>query len=126
MTTSSREKAAAMASAVRLMPNHDPHWRARLAQARARQADLLGHEGLLTAAEQAELESLRGIIKEAFRSGFRTTAEYRDFQFARAREVLDAEGIALDLPFLPDDATLDEIDRALAAIRQTIEAATAG
>jgi len=113
-----------MATAIRLMPNHDPRWRARLARARARQGDLLGREGLLTAAEQAELERLRRIVAEAFKSGFRTTAEYRDFHFAQAREMLEAEGIDMALPPLPDDATLDEIDRVLADVRRAVEATT--
>jgi hypothetical protein len=111
-----------MATAIRLMPNRDPRWRARLAEARARQACLLGREGLLTAAEQGELERLRRVIKEAFRSSFRTTAEYRDFHFAEARELLETEGVDMDLPHLPDDATIDEIDRVLRAVRQAVEA----
>jgi hypothetical protein len=113
-----------MATAIRLMPHHDPRWRARLCQARARQADLLGHEGILTAAEQAELGRLRRIIADAFKSGFRTTAEYRDFHYAQARELLEAEGIDMALPPLPDDATLDEIDRVLNHVQHVVESTT--
>lgn len=110
-----------MVTAIRLMPHHDPHWRDRLDSAKARQAELLGHEGMLTADEQAELLRLRHAIDRAFNSRFRTTAEYRDYYVARARELLEAEGIDMPIPALPDDATLDEIDRVLGQVRQAVE-----
>lgn len=110
-----------MGTTTRLMPGHDPHWRDKLEQAKARHAALLRHEGLLTRAEQAELMALRAAIDRAFNSSFRTTAEYRDFYFARARELLEAEGIHMPLPDLPDDATQDEIDRVLALVWQAVE-----
>lgn len=102
-----------MAELLRLMPHHDPCWRDKLDRARARRADLLSREGILSATEQRELERLRSYIAKAFNARFRTTAEYRDFHFARARAVLEAEGIEVPLPDLPNDATVEEIDRAL-------------
>ncbi|MGE5545874.1 MAG: hypothetical protein ACM33T_03180 [Solirubrobacterales bacterium] len=102
-----------MGSMARLMPGHDPHWREKLEQAKARQVDLLRREGLLTKPEQDELLRLRAAIDRAFNSSFRTTAEYRDFHLARARELLDAEGVDVPIPDLPDDATQEEIDRVL-------------
>lgn len=110
-----------MVAAVRLMPNHDPHWRERLEEAKARQAALLGREGMLTAEEQAEVLRLRQAIDKAFNSRFRTTAEYRDYYVARARELLDSEGIDMPIPTLPDDATIDEIDRVLGLVWQAVE-----
>lgn len=115
-----------MGTMARLMPGHDPHWREKLECAKARQADLLGREGLLTKAEQAELLLLRAAIDRAFNSRFRTTAEYRDFHLDRARELLDAEGIDLPIPTVADDATQDEIDRVLAMIRRAVEVTTSG
>lgn len=110
-----------MVAAIRLMPQHDPHWRERLEAAKARQTALLGREGLLTADEQAELLTLRQAIDQAFNARFRTTAEYRDYHFSRAREVLDAEGIDMPIPAVADDATLEEIDHVLGMVWQAVE-----
>ncbi|MEW5727387.1 MAG: hypothetical protein AB1918_06135, partial [Pseudomonadota bacterium] len=110
-----------MGTTARLMPGHDPHWRDKMESAKARQAELLRREGLLTRDEQAELLRLRTDIDRAFNSSFRTTAEYRDFYFDRARELLDAEGIDMPIPDLPDDATQEEIDRVLALIWRAVE-----
>jgi hypothetical protein len=113
-----------MGTTARLMPGHDPHWRDKLDKAKTRQAELLGREGLLSASEQAELLTLRAAVDRAFNSSFRTTAEYRDFYFARARELLDAEGVDMALPAVADDATQDEIDRVLTQVWQAVELST--
>ncbi|HSV28801.1 MAG TPA: hypothetical protein VLL76_04565 [Candidatus Omnitrophota bacterium] len=110
-----------MGTTARLMPGHDPHWREKLDQAKARQAELLRREGLLSKAEQSELLALRAAIDKAFNSSFRTTQEYRDFYFARARELLDAEGIDMPLPCVPDDAPVEEIDRVLNIVWHAVE-----
>lgn len=110
-----------MVAAIRLMPHHDPHWRRRLDDAKARQAALLGREGLLTAGEQAELLALRQAIDQAFNARFRTTAEYRDYYVGRARELLEAEGIDMAIPAVADDATVEEIDRVLGLVWQAVE-----
>jgi hypothetical protein len=110
-----------MAETVRLMPNHDPHWRDRLEAAKSRQAVLLGREGLLSQAEQAELLELRCEADRAFNAQFRTTAEYRDFYIRRARDLLEEEGIDMPIPRVADDATIEEIDRVLAMVWQAVE-----
>lgn len=110
-----------MGATVRLMPNHDPHWRERLESAKARQAELLRREGILTEAEQAELLALRQEADRAFNARFRTTAEYRDFYVGRARDLLEEEGIDMPIPSLADDATLEEIDRVLGMVWQAVE-----
>jgi len=110
-----------MGATVRLMPNYDPHWRERLDAAKTRQAELLSHEGLLTEAEQAQLMELRQEADRAFNARFRTTAEYRDFYVGRARDLLEEEGIDMPIPHLPDDATLEEIDRVLGMVWQAVE-----
>ncbi len=114
-----------MGATARLMPGHDPHWRHKLESAKARQAELLRREGLLTRGEQDELLRLRADIDKAFNSGFRTTAEYRDFYFNRARELLEAEGIDMPLPAVADDATQEEIDRVLALVWRAVEVTNA-
>ncbi|CAA7611599.1 hypothetical protein [Magnetospirillum sp. UT-4] len=110
-----------VAATIRLMPHHDANWRARLEEARTRQAELLAREGMLTAAEQDELLALREAVDRAFNARFRTTAEYRDFYFAQARELLEAEGIDMPLPQVADDATVEEIDRVLGMVWQAVE-----
>jgi hypothetical protein len=110
-----------MVSAVRLMPRHDPHWRDKVADLTRRHAALLSHDGLLTVDEQREVMELRHAIDRALNSRFRTTAEYRDFYFDRARQLLDDEGIHMDLPEMPADATLEEIDRVLGQVRAAVE-----
>lgn len=110
-----------MGTTARLMPGYDPHWRDKLETAKVRQAELLCREGLLTRAEQSELVSLRVAIDKAFNSSFRTTQEYRDFYFERARELLDAEGIDMPLPSVADDAPIEEIDRVLNLVWQAVE-----
>lgn len=110
-----------MASTIRLMPHHDPHWRDKVAALRARHRALLDHEGVLTVAEQRELAQLREAIDRALNSRFRTTAEYRDFYFDRARQLLEDEGIDMPLPKVADDATVEEIDRVLGMVWQAVE-----
>lgn len=110
-----------MVAAIRLMPHHDPHWRDKLEQLRARHVALLSREGLLSRAEQDELLQLRKAMDAALNSRFRTTAEYRDFYLARARQLLEDEGIDMALPRIPDDATLDEIDRVLNLVWSAVE-----
>lgn len=110
-----------MGGMVRLMPNHDPNWKERLEAARARQAELLGREGILTESEQSQLMALRQEADRAFNARFRTTAEYRDFYVGRARDLLEEEGIDMPIPALADDATLEEIDRVLAMVWQAVE-----
>lgn len=110
-----------MAATIRLMPNHDPHWREKLAVLQRRHRELLARDGLLTVAEQRELMVLREAMTRALNSRFRTTAEYRDFHFARARQLLDDEGIHLDLPDMAPDATVEEIDRVLGMVREAVD-----
>jgi hypothetical protein len=110
-----------MAVMLRLMPHHDPNWRDKLEVLRARHARLLAHDGLLTVAEQRELVKLRLAMDQALNSRFRTTAEYRDFYIARARQLLDDEGIDMDLPDIAADATIEEIDRVLGPVWAAVE-----
>jgi len=110
-----------MVSAVRLMPRHDPHWRDKVADLTRRHTELLSQDGLLTVEEQREVMELRHAIDRALNSRFRTTAEYRDFYFDRARQLLDDEGIDMDLPEIPADATLEEIDRVLGLVWAAVE-----
>lgn len=110
-----------MAATIRLMPHHDPHWREKLEVLQRRHRELLARDGLLTVAEQRELAILRHDTDRVLNSRFRTTAEYRDFYFARARQMLDDEGIAMDLPDLAADATIEEIDRALGQVWAAVD-----
>lgn len=110
-----------MVETVRLMPHHDPHWREKVEALKRRHGALLAHDGLLTLDEQRELTALRHAMERALNSRFRTTAEYRDFHVARARQMLEDEGIRMDLPDLADDATIEDIDAALAPVWATVE-----
>ena len=110
-----------MAATVRLMPHHDPHWREKLETLQLRHRELLSHDGLLTVAEQRELMTLRAAMDRTLNSRFRTTAEYRDFYFARARQLLEDEGIDMDLPDVATDATVEEIDRVLGLVWAAVE-----
>lgn len=110
-----------MASTIRLMPHHDPHWREKLERLQCRHTALLARDGLLTVDEQREVMGLRAAMDRALNSRFRTTAEYRDFYFARARQLLDDEGIEMDLPPVPADATVEEIDRVLGLVWAAVE-----
>ena len=110
-----------MAATVRLMPHHDPHWREKLETLQLRHRELLSHDGLLTVAEQRELMTLRTAMDRTLNSRFRTTAEYRDFYFARARQLLEDEGIDMDLPDVATDATVEEIDRVLGLVWAAVE-----
>ncbi|MCR6629697.1 MAG: hypothetical protein NVV74_06385 [Magnetospirillum sp.] len=64
---------------------------------------------------------LREAMDRALNSRFRTTAEYRDFYFARARQLLEDEGIEMDLPDVAGDATVEEIDRVLGLVWAAVE-----
>ena len=110
-----------MAATVRLMPHHDPHWRDKLESLQRRHRELLSQDGLLTVAEQRELMTLRTAMDRTLNSRFRTTAEYRDFYFARARQLLEDEGIDMDLPDIAADATVEEIDRVLGLVWAAVE-----
>ncbi|MGE5475466.1 MAG: hypothetical protein ACM3Q1_02335 [Bacteroidales bacterium] len=110
-----------MAATIRLMPHHDPHWRDKLLVLQTRHRELLARDGLLTVAEQNELMHLRQAMDRTLNSRFRTTVEYRDFYFARARQLLDDEGIDMDLPEVAPDATIEEIDRALGLVWAAVE-----
>jgi len=114
-----------MAETLRLMPNHDPHWRDKVAALQQRHHELLSHDGLLTKAEQQELMVLRMEMDRVLNSRFRTTAEYRDFYFARARQLLEDEGIDMALPDVAADATIEEIDRALGLVWAAVEVTNA-
>jgi hypothetical protein len=106
------------------MPHHDRHWRDKVEALRQRHDQLLSHDGLLTLAEQRELLHLRQAMDRALNSRFRTTAEYRDFYLARARQVLEDEGIEMELPELAPDATVEEIDRVLGMVWAAVEVTT--
>lgn len=110
-----------MASTIRLMPHHDPHWREKLEVLQRRHRELLARDGLLTVEEQRELMHLRTEMDRVLNSRFRTTAEYRDFYFARARQLLEDEGIEMDLPELAADATVEEIDHVLGLVWAAVE-----
>lgn len=110
-----------MVGMIRLMPNHDPDWQQKVQSLRVRYKSLLDREGLLTTEEQNDLMQLRQAMDKALNSRFRTTAEYRDFYFNRARQLLDDEGIDMPLPYVPDDATLDDIDRVLNLVWAAVE-----
>ena len=115
-----------MVDRIRLMPNHDPDWRRKVASLQAQCQSLLGREGMLSTAEQQQLSHLRQAMMRALNSRFRTTAEYRDFHFQNARQLLDDEGIDLSLPPVPDDARLEEIDSVLSMVNQVIDITTGG
>lgn len=110
-----------MAATIRLMPNHDPHWRDKLETLQQRHAVLLARDGLLTVREQRELMHLRQAMDRTLNSRFRTTAEYRDFYLDRARQLLDDEGIDMTLPEVAADATIEEIDRVLGLVWAAVE-----
>lgn len=110
-----------MVGTVRLMPHHDPQWRQKVAELDARHTELLSRDGLLTLDEQRELMDLREAMDKALNSRFRTTAEYRDFYLARAHQLLEDEGIDMDLPDIPADATVEEIDRVLGLVWAAVE-----
>lgn len=110
-----------MVAMVRLMPNHDPDWRLKVELAVGRRQELMGRKGMLTDRERDELAGLGSVIDEALNARFRTTAEYRDFYFDRARKMLEAEGIDMPIPHVADDATVEEIDRALATVWAAVE-----
>lgn len=110
-----------MGQTLRLMPHHDPHWREKVAELQLRHRELLSRDGLLTRAEQHELMILREAMDRALNSRFRTTAEYRDFYFDRARQLLEDEGIDMPLPDVAADATIEEIDRALGLVWAAVE-----
>lgn len=111
-----------MVATVRLMPHHDPHWREKAEALHRRHSELLSRDGMLTIEEQRELMDLRAAMDAALNSRFRTTAEYRDFYFDRARQLLEDEGIEMDLPHVAADATVEEIDRVLAIVWAAVEA----
>lgn len=110
-----------MVATLRLMPNHDPHWREKAETLRRRHAELLSCDGMLTIVEQREVMNLRTAMDAALNSRFRTTAEYRDFYFDRARQLLEDEGIEMDLPEVAADATVAEIDRVLGLVWAAVE-----
>ena len=113
-----------MARTIRLMPHHDPHWRDKLEVLKPRHRELLARDGLLTVHEQREVMRLRAEMDRALNSRFRTTAEYRDFYFARARQLLEDEGIEMDLPDLAADATIEEIDHVLGLVWAAVDVTT--
>lgn len=110
-----------MGTTTRLMPGHDPEWRSKLEKAQARLDALLLSADSLSDAERREVVELRRVADRAFNARFRTTLEYRDFYFERARQLLDDEGIDMALPDVAADATIEEIDRALAIVWQAVE-----
>jgi len=110
-----------MGTTTRLMPGHDPDWQSKLEAAEAGLAELLNHDGRLTDAERHKVIELRQAADKAFNARFRTTMEYRDFYFNRARQLLEDEGIDMELPDVADDATVEDIDRALAIVWQAVE-----
>ncbi len=110
-----------MVAHIRLMPNHDPFWRNKVAELKARYDRLLDEDGALSPDRQAELLRLREDMDLALNARFRTTAEYRDFYFARARQLLEDEGIDMPLPDVADDATVEEIDRVLYLVWSAVE-----
>jgi hypothetical protein len=110
-----------MAATVRLMPNYDPHWREKAEALQRRHAELLSGDGMLTVGEQRAVMELRDAMDRVLNSRFRTTAEYRDFYFAHARQLLEDEGIDMVLPPVAADATIEEIDRVLNLVWSAVE-----
>ena len=110
-----------MAGLVRLMPRYDANWHARATGAGERMKALVTRPGVLTAEERSELLDLQRDMDAALASRFRTTADYRDHYVERARALLEAEGIHMDLPPIADDATLEEIDEVLAMALRAVE-----
>lgn len=110
-----------MAKTVRLMPRYDAHWHTRLTGASERMKALLLRPGVLSTEERAEVVALQRDIDAALASRFRTTADYRDHYLERARALLEAEGIHMDLPPIADDATLEEVDAVLAMALRAVE-----
>ncbi|MBF0327098.1 hypothetical protein A6A05_05030 [Magnetospirillum moscoviense] len=109
-----------MVANLRLMPGYDPDWRDKVNDLAMRYRVLGGRKDL-TADEAEELSALRGRIDDALNTRFRTTLEYRDFYFARARALLEAEGIEMPLPNLPADATQEQIDDVLSGVWAAVE-----
>lgn len=109
------------ATRLRLMPGHDPAWERRLEDALSRLRELRARPGRLAPDAQGEFLRAQEDAEAALNASFRTTAEYRDFHFARARRQLAAEGIEMPLPEIADDATVDEIDDVLDLVWQAIE-----
>jgi hypothetical protein len=109
-----------MVANLRLMPGYDPDWRDKVNELAMRYR-VLGGAKVLTPEEADELAGLRGRIDDALNTRFRTTLEYRDFYFARARALLEAEGIDMPLPALPADASQEQIDEALAGVWAAVE-----
>jgi len=112
---------SASAVRLRLMPGHDPGWEAKLEAAVSRLRHLRALPGVLSAEARQEMFQAQEDAEVALNSSFRTTAEYRDFHFARARRQLEWEGIEMPLPAVPDDATMAEIDSVLELVWQAIE-----
>jgi len=108
-------------STVRLMPGHDPGWRDKFDAAAARLRELRGGSGALNDEARREFLRCQREAEAALDSSFRTTAEYRDFHFARARRRLEEEGVEMPLPPIADDATVAEIDAVLEMAWHAIE-----
>jgi len=108
-------------STIRLMPGYDPNWRQRLEGIERRQRELLAPDKRLSDDERDELLRLAVERDLAFNSRFKTTKEYRDFYYARARQLLIDECIDMPLPDVPDDATPDEVDQVLALVWRSVE-----
>jgi hypothetical protein len=105
----------------RPMIGHDPEWFERLERAKAIRLELMAKPGALSEAERKQVFDTRREEVDAFNARFRTTAEYRDFHFARARQLLADEGIDMDLPDLPDDCPREDVDRFLGFVFEAVE-----
>ncbi|MCF8482550.1 MAG: hypothetical protein K9H25_19165 [Rhodospirillum sp.] len=105
----------------RPMSEYDPDWFERLERAKAVRLELLAKPGPLETDERRALFDARREEVDAFNARFRTTAAYRDFHFARARQLLEDEGIHMDLPDLPDDCAREDVDRYLGFVFDAVE-----
>ena len=110
-----------MSTTIRLMPGYDPHWRETLERIERRRHELMVQEQRLSDDERDELLRLSAEKDRAFNSRFRTTKEYRDFYYARARQLLEDECIDMPIPELPDDSTPEEVDQVLALVWRSVE-----
>jgi hypothetical protein len=103
------------------MPGYDPDWFERLERAKAIRLELTAKPGPLTADERRALFDARREEVEAFNAQFQTVVDYRTFHFARARQLLEDEGIDMELPDLPEDCTREDVDRYLGFVFDAVE-----
>ncbi len=108
-------------AAPHLMPDYDPQWFTRMEVANARRMELMSKPGALSDEERRDLAAAQREMEAAHMAQFETVADYRDHKFAFARQLLDDEGICMELPDLPDDCTRDQVDHVLMLVADAVE-----